>query len=146
MNLLSIVVNYHTYDHLQNFINSYNKYVDCKGRELHVVDIQPTALITQGPFGFTSHDENVGYARAVNDAAALYSDLESYPHDVIGIFNADTRFVDVDCVDSCLQLLLMIQGLVLLGLNNIIQKIKLHMLEFLEQIASPLIEVGCLDI
>lgn len=102
--LLSIVINYKTNDLLSNFIDSYMEYVHDEGRILVIGDVDgdyPISLVPDG-VGFIGWNENIGYARAVNYIARAY---ESYNCENIGIFNADTRFVNYDCVDSCVNLL-----------------------------------------
>lgn len=108
MHLLSIVVNYHTDDLLEKFLTSYDKYVDQDGRELIIVDVEsyhdkPHELRWR-PFEhvWITDEENIGYARAVNMAADIASDRA---HLNIAIFNADTEFLDQNCVDSCIDLL-----------------------------------------
>lgn len=106
--LLSVVVNYHTDDLLQKFLESYFKYVDEEGRDLVVYDVEASADKTYDrrwdPYDGTTwitNNANCGYAYAVNSTIdKLGSGYLNY-----GIFNADTAFVDQNCVDSCLDLL-----------------------------------------
>lgn len=89
-----VMVNYRTPDDALGFADSYLESrigesslwvanVDPTERDADVVDL---ALINMtGEHGLVTWDENVGYARACNDAA-LYGNRE-----IIGFFNADTR-------------------------------------------------------
>lgn len=111
MSLLSIVVNYKTDDLLEKFLISYDKYVDEIGRKLIIVDVESDDPDKQFndrwlPYKhiWRTHEENIGYARAVNEAIASEDGHAMY-YVNLGIFNADTEFVDEGAVDSCLDLL-----------------------------------------
>lgn len=115
MSLLSVVVNYHTDDLLEKFLISYDRYVEENDRELIVVDVEGDP---EKPYQkrwsahkhswrtrpWRTHTENVGFAHAVN--SALSTQFTDYAYfDNLAIFNADTEFIDPNCVDSCLDLL-----------------------------------------
>ena len=104
--LLSIVINYRTENLLNNFIESYMKYVDSPDRTLVVGDVasnnmSSTINLPDG-VGFYGWVDNIGYAKAVNQITDMYKD---HKYKNIAIFNADTMFVNSECVDSCLSLL-----------------------------------------
>ncbi len=89
-----IVVNYRTPQDLKGFLQSLATYPPEVPWELTVVNVDPTeedklAAHEHGmDFGYVEFPTNVGYAKAVNRAALMGE------HDVIGIFNADTKFTD----------------------------------------------------
>lgn len=88
-----VVVNYRTPQHLWDFLRSYHDHRPDVPHSLHVVNVCPqegdTEVVndwaTKYRFLYTKYDENVGYAKACNDAGSL-ADRE-----VLAFFNADTR-------------------------------------------------------
>lgn len=108
---VAVVVNYKTPDLLEEFIESYREFVDAKDTALIVVDVEgdlsrPTYSRTAFSGGYypMAFLTNVGYARACNAGAAMAANL--YPaHEYIGFFNSDVKFLDRNCVPSCLDLL-----------------------------------------
>lgn len=109
MSLLSIVVNYHTDELLYEFLRSYREFVDQDYRRLVVVDVEGDPARSfesrwrdMPVSNWLTDTENCGYATAVNWAVSSQSESD---FDNIAIFNADTRFIDSHCVESCLDLL-----------------------------------------
>ena len=109
MSLLSIVVNYHTDELLYEFLRSYREFVDQDYRRLVVVDVEGDPARSfesrwrdMPVSNWLTDTENCGYATAVNWAIDSQSESD---FDNIAIFNADTRFIDSHCVESCLDLL-----------------------------------------
>ena len=100
--LLSIVINYKTDELLRQFVDSYTQFVHNENRELVIGDVAAT-LESTPPAGYSYYgwEGNIGYARAVNRFVSIYG----YRFENIAIFNADTRFLDSNCVDSCINLL-----------------------------------------
>lgn len=101
-----IVVNYKSPDDLDKFLNSYRKWEDL-GSELWIVNVDPdpadlrvanAAFNIQGEVHLLRHNKNVGYARAVNDAAARGC------REIIAIFNADTELT-AGLLEDCSQAL-----------------------------------------
>lgn len=101
----AIVVNYRTPNDLERFVRSWEKFG--AGSHLHVVQVDPLEedLAVMGSF---SHPDihvqctrtNVGYARAVNSAAATGN------REILAIFNADTELregVLQNCADALRQ-------------------------------------------
>jgi len=98
-----IVVNYHTDDLLQRFIDSYVEFYPSCRSDLLIVNVD-----ADGHHKFESHGfsvvndlDNCGYARACNWGAYLNQDRARN----LAFFNADTRFVDNNCVDYCVDFL-----------------------------------------
>lgn len=113
-----VVVNYRTPGDLQQFIESYDAHSGNVNSNLYVVNVEPrqadldigdwavrTAL---NPTQHIVHETNVGYARAVNNAAALGE------AQVIAAFNADTRLTE-GCLERCFQALMQNQDWGVLG-------------------------------
>jgi len=99
-----VVVNYKTYPLLQQFIDSYLDYRPSCSSDLLIVDVESTDEIegirTYG-YDVIREPNNIGYARACNLASSL-----TYPRSRnIAFFNADTRFVNNTCVDTCVEFL-----------------------------------------
>ena len=92
-----VVVNYHTPSLLEAFLRSNEKY-GMPESDLFVAQVEPTpadlSVGSPGAYVFT-HETNVGYAAAVNHAAA-YGDRE-----FIAVFNADTELLP-DTLSTCL--------------------------------------------
>ena len=98
-----VVVNYKTYGLIDEFLKSWRKFKptidsrvilidnDTKGSELYKLD---TRDVNVYPF-----KENLGYAGGCNFGASL-GDSE-----YIAFLNSDTRFVNDECVDKCVQFL-----------------------------------------
>lgn len=87
-----IVVNYQSPEDLYGFLTSYQELDIEIPHTLHVVSVCPTEedrrIVQQAacgaPFLYTEHNENVGYARACNEAASVPD------REVLAFFNADT--------------------------------------------------------
>jgi GT2 family glycosyltransferase len=97
-----IVVNYKTYDLLARFIQSYDDFKPSSSSTLTVIDVEGSIdLMMEMPATHMTRvvDDNIGYARACNMGAALTRGRN------IGFFNADTRFINDDCVDYCVNFL-----------------------------------------
>lgn len=104
VNLISVVVNYKTDHLLEKFLASYDKYVARPDRILAICDVENlNSAFNHRPDMLIQFGDNVGYARAANLAAASLGGL--YKKADIAVFNADTEFIDENCVDSCLELL-----------------------------------------
>lgn len=98
MSIDVIVVNYRTPDDLQGFMDSYDKYSGRISSTCYIVNVDPTEQDDKlahyfvesalNPVVYVKHEENVGYARAVNSAAKLGT------APIIAIFNADVRFTE----------------------------------------------------
>lgn len=100
-----IVCNYKTPGDLQRFLDSYE---ESDSRNLWIVNVCPDREDTRVAVAYAKeregvsvleHHTNVGYARAVNNAAAFGS------HDVIAIFNADTELWS-GVVEECSEALM----------------------------------------
>lgn len=92
-----VVVNYRTPKLLKDFLVSLGKNIPSYSYTLTIIDIQPDELLVDWP-NYYVFDENIGYNKACNFAASITNS----PY--IAFFNADTRFVDDMCVDSCIRL------------------------------------------
>jgi GT2 family glycosyltransferase len=99
-----IVVNYRTPDLLTAFVESYHKYLyNYTETELIIVDVDP--LESQGHLAYWDDEQyyeiayNCGYAYACN-----YGASKAYARNY-AFFNADTRFVDDECMDICVDYL-----------------------------------------
>lgn len=97
-----VVVNYHTYDLLQRFLDSIEEFPPKASYKVTIVDVEATLEIDD----IDVYDadlviayENIGYARACNDGA------RTGQGEVVALFNADTEFDDADCIDRCLEFL-----------------------------------------
>jgi GT2 family glycosyltransferase len=97
-----IVVNYKTDSLLVRFLNSLDKFKPNLSYELIVVDVQFDGSHNKNlPIYFLDKvtylrfDENVGYARACNAASLLATGRN------LAFFNADTSFMNNDCIDLC---------------------------------------------
>lgn len=95
-----VVVNYHTYDMLRQFVNSverfYPEYLD----NLFIVDIEsnnPSELKQYEDYYVITTPENKGYAWGCNIAAG------GLDTDYVGFFNADTAFIDSNCIQRCIE-------------------------------------------
>lgn len=94
-----VVVNYKTYDLLEQFVRSYEEHKPRVESGLTIVDVESSVYSPPFDYRWSAYRENVGYARACNDAVQyLDPDAKYY-----GFFNADTRFDNDDCVDRCVQ-------------------------------------------
>ena len=99
-----IVVSYRSPGDLHHFLQSVEKYPPDGEWNITIVDVDPVDAWDENPMLWISAPvtlirtvTNVGYARAVNEAASRGSG------EVIGIFNADTRLmknVATDCVNA----------------------------------------------
>lgn len=97
------VINYKTYDLLQAFIDSYEQFKPKTESHLTIIDVDSEdgfddLKIPSDAWSVRS-DWNLGYALACN-YAGFNSDA-----DVLAFFNSDTRFVDNECVDYCVDFL-----------------------------------------
>jgi len=104
IDLKLIVVNYRTYELLEAFVDSYMEFASREyATALTIVDVDPDGsgdwFSPQGN-ELVRLEENWGYARACNIAASI-----GEPSRNIAFFNADTRFIDHKCVDSCIRFL-----------------------------------------
>ena len=99
-----VVVNYNTYDLLNEFLFSLEKYKPKASYDLIVIDIdsrnlEKAELLKSSEHNVHSFSSNVGYAKACNYAASISKSR------IIGFFNADTAFLDSDCIDYCIDYL-----------------------------------------
>ena len=111
MEMLGVVVNYKTYGDLKTFTNSWAEYVETEDRWLAVADVEAHATTVQQikeyEFDYwKTFGDNIGYARAANFVIRNARECMDSDPAVIAIFNADTRFIDRGCVDSCIDLLM----------------------------------------
>ena len=100
-----VVVNYHTYDLLQEFIDSYKEHKPSIDSHLTIIDVdsnedEMNRLVLGDDISLVGSDWNLGYALACN-----YGGFTT-DSDVIAFFNSDTRFVNNSCVDYCARYLL----------------------------------------
>jgi GT2 family glycosyltransferase len=99
-----VVINYRTYDLLQEYIDSYLEFTPTCSSHLTIIDVDSTeeldGLSLPDNISVVSTDWNLGYALSCN-YGAFNSDSE-----IIAFFNADTRFNNSDCVDYCVNFLL----------------------------------------
>ena len=95
--MIGIVVNYKTYDDLDKFVQSWDEYVD---DQLIIVDVEAEQDIDYPGKCVWTTKNNIGYAASINRAMTF-----KYEQEYVGIFNADTRFVNSSCVPPCLDLL-----------------------------------------
>lgn len=102
MDLSIIVVNYHTNFMLKRFLCSLEANWPSLEVEVFVEDVDSSGFEnpTRIPIKYRSHRHNIGYARAVNAAAKDASGT------VLGVFNADTKFTDGECIPYCYNYLL----------------------------------------
>lgn len=95
-----VVVNYHTEDDLQRFLDSFDRYGPVDGCTLTVVDVDvPPSERWMGDFTYVQGRRigmagNVGYSGACNFGAALNTG------DVIALFNADVRLASPACIEG----------------------------------------------
>lgn len=104
-----IVVNYRTPDDLQGFVDSYDRYSGTLDSNLWVVNVDPTEedeklgdhleATALNPTRHLAHYENIGYARAVNNA------VKRGTSPYIAIFNADTR-ITAGLLQKCVHALI----------------------------------------
>jgi GT2 family glycosyltransferase len=98
-----VVVNYRTYDLLQDFVDSYIQYMPSTESALTIIDVDSTDDFDflRLPDGIHSvrTDWNLGYALSCNYGAYM-SDS-----DHLAFFNADTKFNNSYCVDYCVNFL-----------------------------------------
>lgn len=96
-----VVVNYKTYDLLQQFIDSYYQLPPTCQSTLTVVDVEsnPEQFERISAPGATMipSKENIGYSGACNLGALMGSGRN------IAFFNSDTRFTNDFCVDYCVR-------------------------------------------
>jgi GT2 family glycosyltransferase len=97
-----IVVNYKTDYLLIKFLNSLDKFQPSISYELIIVDVKSDGLSNKNLpiYGFNKvtylrFDDNVGYARACNAASSIAIGRN------LAFFNADTSFINSDCIDLC---------------------------------------------
>lgn len=102
MNIQLVVVNYRTYDLLQEFVDSYFQFKPTIDSSLIIIDVDSTEdfdslnLPSNGVHSVRT-DWNLGYALSCNYGAYM-SDS-----DYLAFFNADTRFNNNSCVDYCVN-------------------------------------------
>lgn len=101
-----VVVNYHTYDLLNKFLDSYFEYKPTRNSTLTVVDVDSDSFLMNKLVSSFKNDitfiptlENIGYSGACNLAASITSGRN------IAFFNSDTRFINNTCVDYCVNYL-----------------------------------------
>jgi GT2 family glycosyltransferase len=96
-----VVVNYHTDDLLVRFLKSLEKYKPSCSIDIVVQDVEKEVdfPISSHYYTYNRYEENIGYAKACN-LGALDLDVR-----YLGFFNADTEFVDSDCLDVCVDYL-----------------------------------------
>lgn len=101
VDLSVVVVNYRTPELLERFLYSLDEYKPSVSFETIVMDVAPKKYPPSGaPYDtWSTYSDNVGYAAACNDGAALGQG------EVIAFFNADTSFLDDKCIDQCMQYL-----------------------------------------
>lgn len=95
MDFSAIVVNYHTDDLLDRFLDSWFQFEPPIESEVIVIDVETDGRSMKHQVGYISTPDNVGFARACNLGATYASGRN------IGFFNADTRFLDPTCVEYC---------------------------------------------
>ena len=103
IDLHMVVVNYHTYDLLQAFLDSFIEFQPESNTQLTIVDVESTSErynVDTYDFEVIYLKENWGYAKSCNLASTLVPDARN-----LAFFNADTRFVDNHCVDYCISYL-----------------------------------------
>lgn len=112
-----VVVNYRTPGDLADFIESYLRYPFADKSTLHIVNNAPededylvstAAFLERGPVTLTWNEDNIGYARAVNDAASRGV------ADTLAIFNADCKLTD-GLLTACSEKLWSTPGVGILG-------------------------------
>lgn len=94
-----VVVNYKTDDLLDAFIRSYFMYPAMRNSTLTVIDVETNAKekYQTDTYRYVAVEDNCGYARACNLGASLgYSEY-------VALFNADTRFDNISCLDRCIE-------------------------------------------
>lgn len=103
VDLQIIVTNYRTPGLLRQFLHSVRKFYPELAGSVFVADIAPTEPIDVqaelGEVDYCRFVENTGYALACNRLATFSESRH------IAFFNADTRFIDSNCIYSCLDLL-----------------------------------------
>lgn len=101
MDIDIIVVNYKTHGDLQKFINTFDLYKTTVPFTFTVMDNESNAVPPYMDIpdwvDYFCIPENVGYAKAANEAAA--KGTSKY----IGIFNADVSFDNDQCIDACVE-------------------------------------------
>lgn len=107
MSIELVVINYRTYPELQRFIDSYIKFQPKTESHLTIIDVDsldefdsisiPDEM--QEKISVVRTDWNLGYALSCN-----YGGYTS-DSDIIAFFNADTEFINNDCVDYCVNFL-----------------------------------------
>ena len=102
MNIELVVINYTTYDLLQEFIDSYLDNKPSIDSHLTIIDVDSTDEFDSLNFpedcvSSVRTDWNLGYALACNYAA--YTSQSDY----LAFFNADTRFINDTCIDYCVN-------------------------------------------
>ena len=98
------VINYKTYDLLQSFIDSIVEFPPSVDHHLTIIDVdsdleKAEALSVPEDSWLVLSDWNLGYALSCN-YAGFSSDA-----DILGFFNADTKFVNATCIDYCIDFL-----------------------------------------
>jgi GT2 family glycosyltransferase len=98
-----VVVNYKTYDLLQQFVDSYLEYMPTNKSTLTIVDVESDTeklrAVNAPGANIIPAKENIGYSAACNIGAATTSGKN------IAFFNSDTRFINDYCVDYCVEYL-----------------------------------------
>jgi len=102
MDLSIIVVNYHTNFMLKRFLCSLELHWPNLEVEVFVEDVEADGFNnpTNIPIHYRSHQQNIGYARAVNAASKQATGT------TLGIFNADTKFTNGECLPYCHEYLI----------------------------------------
>lgn len=105
MRLLNVVVNYKTPKMLHRFADSYQEFVKTEDSRLVVVDVESD--YTDDSYSGVDADiflwsqDNIGFARSVN--LGVQTGLGILDADIIGIFNADTAFLNSECITTTLK-------------------------------------------
>lgn len=95
-----IVVNYKTPEMLKGFLDSLDEFPPKSQVRVTVVDVEEACgLYPMKHDNYYHLSENLGYAKACNLAAQGLTGRN------LAFFNADTRFVDGNCVDRCVEFL-----------------------------------------
>lgn len=95
MDFTAVVVNYHTDNLLDRFLDSWFEFEPLMDCEVIVMDVETEGRSLGHDVGYVSLPTNVGFARACNLGATFASGRN------IGFFNADTRFINPTCVEYC---------------------------------------------
>lgn len=97
-----VVVNYHTDSLLRAFLDSLKEFAPKSSYDVIIQDVHRTAPTKYLGFDALKHnfyEDNIGYARACNLGA------QQLKTKYLAFFNADTKFVNDTCLDTCVDYL-----------------------------------------